>query len=407
MRLIAPNQLPGVLASLPAEPRVVTQGSFGTPHRLLELIDAQLERYRLFVVNELPGLVHRDGVRHETIFVGPGLRGHQFDYYPCRLSLMPRLFSGPLAPDIVAVQVSRPVGGKVSLGIEVQVLPGALEAARARGGLIIAQLNRKMPFVHGDGVLDADIFDAVIEADQEIPTAPAIHVDDAAAEIGARVAAMVPDGASLQAGIGAVPDAVLGALVGHRGMRVWTELLSEGFRQLHLSGALDESQPIIGSFAFGPSEFYDWIDDNPRVRLLSCEHTNSPAVIAAQPQMTSINTALQVDLFGSANASRINQRIFSGTGGQTDFFVGAMHASGGQAIMALKSWHPKANVSTVVPKLDEPTTSLQFSSVVTEHGAATIWGASQRDQALGLIEAADPRARDDLYAAAEGFGLLV
>ncbi|MDO4785242.1 MAG: acetyl-CoA hydrolase/transferase C-terminal domain-containing protein [Propionibacteriaceae bacterium] len=406
MRLISPAQLPGLLDRLPAEPRVVTQGSFGTPHRLLELIDAQLERYRLFVVNELPGLPHRDGVRHETIFVGPGLRGHQFDYYPCRLSLMPRLFCGPLAPDLVAVQVSRPVGGKVSLGIEVQVLPGALAAAKARGALIVAQLNHAMPFVHGDGVLDPDDFDAVLELDQEIPTAPRIHVDEAAAEIGARVAAMVPDGAALQAGIGAVPDAVLSALVGHRGMRVWTELLSEGFRQLHLAGSLDGSQPVIGSFAFGPPEFYEWIDDNPQVRLLSCEHTNSPAVIAAQPQMTSINTALQVDLFGAANASRINHRIFSGTGGQTDFFVGAMHASGGQAVMALKSWHPKANVSTIVPKLGEPTTSLQFSSVVTEHGTATVWGASQRDQALGIIEAADPRARGDLYAAAEGFGLI-
>lgn len=406
MRLITPAQLPGLLSSLPDNPRVVTQGSFGTPHGLLSLLDQEIEKYRLFVVNALPGIPNRDGIRHETIFVGPGVRGGCVDYYPSRLSLMPRLFRGPLAPDIVVVQVSRPIRGRVSLGIEVQVIPGALEAAQARGAKIIAQLNPAMPFVHGDGVLDTDLFDAMVEMEQGLITAPRSHIDEAAAEIGSRVAAMVPNGASLQAGIGAVPDAVLGALTGHRGMRVWTELLAEGFRQLHEHGALDDTVPITASFAFGPQELYDWIDDNPRVRLLRCDYTNSPAVIAAQPQMTSINTALQVDLFGAANASRIRDRIFSGTGGQTDFFLGSMHADGGQAIMALKSWHPKANVSTIVPKLAESTTSLQFSSVVTEHESATVWGASQRDQALGIVRTADPRAREGLLFAAEEMGLL-
>lgn len=407
MRQVSPEQLGEWLGKLPAEPRIVTQGSFSTPHALLGLLDAQLECYRLVVINALPGLPARDGVRYETVFIGPGMRGYpRLDYYPCRLSLAPRLFFGPLAPDIVAIQVSRPINGRVSLGIEVQVIPGALRAARERGALVVAQLNPKLPFVHGDGVLDLDQIDLVVEIETDVPTAPQLPADEAASVIGERVAAMVPNGAALQAGIGAVPDAVLAGLSRHRGLRVWTELLTDGFRQLQLAGALDDAVPITGSFAFGPQEFYDWIDDNPQVQLLGCDHTNDPAVIAAQPQMTSINTALQVDLFGAANASRLGERIFSGTGGQTDFFVGALHADGGQAIMALKSWHPKADVSTIVPKLDAPTTSMQFSHVVTEQGASPIFGSSQRNQALGLIEVADPRARAGLRSAAEAMGLL-
>lgn len=407
MPLVAPDQLASYLHGLPAEPRIVTQGSFATPRALLELIDAQLERYRLFAVNALPGLPAREGVHYETVFVGPGMRGYpRLDYYPCRLSLVQKLFFGPLIPDIVLIQVSRPIDGRVSLGIEVQVIPGALEAAREHGALVVAQLNSKMPFVHGDGVMDLDLIDVLVEIDQDVPTAPPLAPDDAAVDIGRRIAAMVPNGAAVQAGIGAVPDAVLLSLAGHAGLQVWTELLTDGFRQLQLRGALDDRFPLIGSFAFGPQDFYDWIDDNPQVRLLSCDYTNDPGIIASQPQMTSINTALQVDLFGAANASRIGDRIFSGTGGQTDFIVGAMHADGGQAIMALKAWHPKADVSTIVSKLAEATTSHQFGSVVTDHGAARLFGASQRDQALGLIAVADPRARGELRVAAEAFGLL-
>jgi len=164
--------------------------------------------------------------------------------------------------------------------------------------------------------------------------------------------------------------------------------------------------PITATFAYGSEELYAWADDNPQLRLLRCETTNSPGNIAKQPAVTSINTALQVDLFGAVNATRVNDRIISGTGGQADFIVGALQSPGGQAIIALKSWHPKANRSTIVPKLTEPTTSLQPSWVVTEQNTARVFGASQRDQALGLIEAARPEARESLRTEAERMGLL-
>ncbi|MDO5083268.1 4-hydroxybutyrate CoA-transferase [Arachnia propionica] len=407
MRIITPEQLETALPSLPSNPRIVTQGSFGTPRALLALLDAAIAEYRLFIVNGLGALPDRDGVRIETTFVGSGLRGNpRVDYYPARLSVTPKLFTSTLPPDVVAVQTSRVIDGKVSLGIEVQVLPGAIEALKARGGLLVAQINEEMPFIQGDGVLDVSDIDLAVEITEPVPVAGDIPIDDESAALGERLAAMIPEGATLQMGIGALPGAVLKALGGARRLRVWTELMADGFHHLALAGVLDPDHPITATFAYGSAEMYAWADNNPQLRLLRCETTNSPGMIAQQPAVTSINTALQVDLFGAVNATRVQDRIISGTGGQADFVVGALHSPGGQSIIALKSWHPKADRSTVVAKLSEATTSLQPSWVVTEQGAARIFGASQRDQALGLIGAAHPRAREQLTAEAERMGLL-
>ena len=171
----------------------------------------------------------------------------------------------------------------------------------------------------------------------------------------------MPDGATLQAGIGAVPDATLLGLAGRRGLRVWTEMFSDSVLALERAGALDEETPITASFLFGSEELLEWVDSNERVRMTRTEVTNDPARIAQNRVMVSVNTALQVDLFGQANASRIQARIHSGFGGQTDFIVGALHSSAGQAVIALRSWHPKADVSTIVPLVDEPVTSFQMS----------------------------------------------
>jgi len=220
------------------------------------------------------------------------------------------------------------------------------------------------------------------------------------------VAARVGDGATLQAGIGAVPDAALRGLVDRRGMRVWTEMFSDSILALELAGALDRDVPIHASFLFGTPELIAWVDGNPRVRMIRTETANDPALIARNPAMTSVNTALQVDLFGQANASRINARIHSGFGGQTDFIVGALHSEGGQALMALRSWHPKADCSTIVPLVDEPVTSFQPTAVVTEQGVAEVAGHDERSQARHLIEhAAHPRVREELREEAVALGL--
>lgn len=388
-------------------PRIVTSGNFASPVALLAALLPELPEVRLHALNAQPDLPLHEGVVPETTFVGPGFRRHpRLSYVPCRLSMVPRLFHGPLAPDVVVVHTTTPRDGRVSLGLEVNVLPAAIEAARRRGALVVAQLNPRMPWTFGDAEVPVDQLDLGVEVDAALTTHTARVPGDDARLIGSLVAAEIGDGSTLQAGIGEVPDATIGGVLERRGLKVWTEMFSDGVLTLERAGALDRGTPVRTSFVFGSQELYDWVDDNPRVRMLRTETTNSPAEIAKQPAMTSINTALQVDLFDQANASRIRARIHSGFGGQTDFTVGASHSPGGRAFMALRSWHPRADVSTIVPLVDEPVTSFQHSAVVTEQGVAWMWGRDERQQARNLIEhAAHPSVRDDLWEEARALGL--
>jgi acyl-CoA hydrolase len=401
--------LAAVLSSLPPDPRVVVSGNFASPRTALEVVDRSIPQWRLWTLNPQVGLPERDGITPETPFVGPGMRRNpRLRYVPCRLSHVPALFGGPMVPDVVLLHTSTPRHGVVSLGIEVNVLPAAIEACRARGGTVIAQVNPRMPFTYGDAIVPLSSIDVLFEADEPIATATHAPLDDTCQVIGDRIAARIRDGATLQMGIGGVPDAVLNALQDRRGLRFWTEMFSDGVLALDQAGALDPDTPLAVSFLFGSADLYEWIDGNPRVRMLRTEASNDPGLIAQQPLMTSVNSALQVDLFAQANASRINARIYSGFGGQNDFIVGALHAPGGQAFIALRSWHPKADVSTIVPLLDEPVTSLQHTGVVTENGLAEIWGRSQDEQARNLIEqAAHPSVREELREEAVALGLRV
>jgi acyl-CoA hydrolase len=407
MRVISETQLGAVLSRLPRVPRIVASGNFATPRCALATLDGAVPEYRLFVLNAQDGMPDRDGVSLETPFVGPGMRGkRRLRYFPCRLSLVPSLLARMLPPDVVIVQTSTPHDGTVSLGTEVNVLPGAIETVRSRGGLVIAQLNARMPYTHGDGVLTLDEIDYAIEVDEPLPNPAHRPSDDVARSIGGQVAGLVDDGGTLQLGIGAVPDAALAALTRHRGLRLWSEMFSDGVLRLEDAGALHPEAPIMASFLFGSDELYEWVDDNPRVRLLRTEKTNDPGLIAKQPNLTSVNTALQVDLYGQANASRAHGHIYSGFGGQTDFVVGALHSVSGKAIIALPSWHAKTDSSTVVPLLAGPVTSFQHSFIVSEHGVAAIWGNDSTAQAQQIVEhVAHPRARDELRAAARQMGL--
>lgn len=387
--------------------RVVVSGNFATPVELLTPLLEQLDAPILHALNLQTYVPIPDGVTPETTFVGPGMRRHPaLSYIPSRLSMVPALYRDHLAVDVVVVHTTPPRDGKVSLGVEVNVLPAAIEAARAHGGLVVAAVNPRMPWTYGDAEIDTDLVDLAVAVDAElishVPGTPGAD----AVRIGASVAAQIQDGATLQAGIGEVPDATVAGLTTRGGLRVWTEMFSDGVLTLERAGALDPSVPVVTSFIFGSPELYAWVDLNPRVRMARTEVTNSPARIARQQAMTSINTALQVDLFDQANASRMNTRIYSGFGGQTDFTVGASQSVGGQAFMALRSWHPRAKVSTIVPLLDEPVTSFQHTAVVTEQGIAWIRGHDQRAQARHLIEhAAHPEVRAELWEEAAALGL--
>jgi acyl-CoA hydrolase len=395
------------LAALPENPRIVATGNHTTPWHTLGLVDEALDRYRLWVLNAQRGVPDREGVTLETAFVGPGMRrSPRLSYVPARLSMVPSLFDTTMVPDAVLVHTTTPRDGRLSLGTEVNVLPAALEAVRRRGGLVIAQTNAHMPWTYGDALVDAADVDVLVEADAPLPEAPVSVIDEESARIGAMVAERVPDGATLQAGIGAVPDATMHGLSRRRGLRIWTEMFSDSVLALERAGALDPAVPLATSFLFGSPELMEWADDNHRIQMVRTEVTNSPARIAQNPAMVSVNTALQVDLFGQANASRINARIHSGFGGQTDFIVGAMHSHRGQALIALRSWHPKADCSTIVPLVDEPVTSFQMSAIVTEQGVAEIFGRDQQEQARQLIEnAAHPSVREELREEAVELGL--
>jgi acyl-CoA hydrolase len=409
MRTVTTLELAGELSRLPAVPRVVASGNGASPRPLLAVIDENVAAYRLFMLNAHSGSTpSRPDVVHESSFVGPGMRGSPtLSYVPARLSLLPRMFATMLPPDVVCVNVAPPIDGVFSLGTEVNVLPAAIEACRARGGLVLAQVNRHMPWTYGDAVLDPALVDFAIAADDPLDVVGAAVPDEAALRIGSLVANRIGDGATLQMGIGVVPNATLPGLSSRRGLSVWSEMFSDGVLTLDEAGALDEDTLLTASFLLGSPALYSWVDRNPRVQLLRTETTNSPSRIAVNRAMTSINTALQVDLFGQANASRINARIHSGFGGQTDFIVGALHSVGGQALMALRSWHPKADVSTIVAMVDEPVTSFQHTAVVTEQGVAEMFGYDEREQARHLIErAAHPSVRDDLWEEAEALGLI-
>jgi acyl-CoA hydrolase len=401
------EELAGRLRALPENPRVVFSGNMVVPWEAVQVLDTALERYVLHALNAPPGIPERDGVTAETCFVGAGMRRHAgLRYVPSRLSLVPLLYSRSLPPDAVVLHCAPPVDGQLSLGLEVNVLPAAIDACRARGGLVVAVVNSHMPYTYGDALVPVEHVDVAIEVDAPLAAHNPTEPDPESRGIGERVASMVGDGATLQLGIGAVPDATLAALTGRHGLRLWTEMFSDGVLALDAAGALDPDHPLVTSFCFGSQRLYDWVDRNPRVRMLRTEKTNDPGLIAQQRLMTSVNTALEVDLFGQANASRINARIHSGFGGQTDFIVGALHSPGGQSFIALRSWHPKADVSTIVPLVDEPVTSFQQSAVVTEHGAAALWGRDEREQCRDIIEqCAHPRVRDDLWEEAVALGL--
>lgn len=415
MRTVTVETLPDVLPRKQGAPRVVVSGNGGVPWTLLRAFDTAVPEYRLHMLNAPHGVPDRGGVTMETTFVGAGMRkSPSLKYYPCRLSRVPVLFRNRLPVDIVLVHCSAPVDGKVSMGIAVDIMPAAIESARRNGGMVIAQINPQMPYTYGDGEMDLGSFDAVLEAEEPLatlPVAPAGAVANPAAEsarvIGSLVSNRVQDGSTLQLGIGEIPDATLAGLKTKKNLGVWTEMISDGIIELWDRGALDPDRKLVSSFVLGSKELYDRLHLNDGVRILRTETTNHPGKIAAQPGMTSINTALQVDLYDQANASRVKGRIFSGFGGQTDFTVGATHAAGGQAIMALRSWHPKADVSTIVPVLQVPVTSFQHTVVITEHGVAEVGGCSQQEQARNIINhAAHPDVRESLWDHAREFGLV-
>ena len=408
MRVINTEQLKSVLTHLPDNPRIVASGNFAAPHTLLAAADQSLEKFTLHMLNAQKGIPDREGITYESAFVGHGMRRHpRLKYIPSRLSLLPVVIRDFARPDAVFIHTSERRHDTVSLGTEVNILPAAIEAARAHGGIVIAQANKQMPYTYGDAQIYETEIDYLIEVDEPLEVKSETTFAAESLEIGARIAALIEDGSTLQLGIGAIPDSVLSSLKDRKALRIWTEMFSDGVFELQKMGVLDPDVLITASFIFGSKELYQWLHLNRRVQMLRTERTNDPSNIAKQAKMQSINAALQVDLFDQANASHVRGEIYSGFGGSTDFIVGALHSRGGRSFMALPSWHPKAQVSTIVPRLTENITSFQHSFVVTEQGAAACFGRSQSEQAKNLIDhAAHPSVRSELQDEAKKLKLL-
>ena len=402
--------LTDLASSLDRPLKVVASGNAGVPWTLLRLLDERVARVELFMLNAPRGIPAREGIRHVTPFVGPGMRGQiGLSYLPARLSHVPALLAQRFVPDVVLLTVSSPNGvGAFSMGAEVNILPAAVEVCHAGGGLVMAESHADTPFTFGDAELAADDLDAVLLDAPARPGSahPAPQVSSDVDRIGELVARRVGSGATLQLGIGSIPDAVVPRLTARRRLGVWSEMVSDGILHLDDAGALDSDREVVASFAVGGPRLMSWLHENSRVRMLRTEVVNNPGRIAGNPAMTSINTALSVDLFDQANGSHIGSRLHSGFGGQCDFVVGAMDSPGGQAILAVRSWHPRADVSAIVGLLEGPVTSFQHTAVVTEQGCADIMGWDAQTQARHLIEhAAHPLVRAELWEEARGLGL--
>ncbi len=408
MQKVSSGELAKVLEALPTGLRVVASGNFATPKTLLSLADKHIAEFRLFMLGAQAGIPDRDGVIFESPFLGPGMRRNpRLNYIPCRLSLVPVLLRTNFKPNVVLLHTSAVRNGKVSLGVEVNILPAAIEAAKRAGGIVVVQSNPQMPYTFGDSEISVDDVDYLLEVDEALTEAPNIALNDASLEIGSLIAHRVSNGSTLQLGIGAIPNAVIASMQKHQDLRIWSEMFSDGVLGLVRTNAVSPDSTLTASFLFGSRELYDWVDLNERVVMRRTETTNDPGLISEQVKMTSVNAALQVDLFDQANASYVNGQPYSGFGGSTDFIVGALHSEGGNSFMALPSWHGKTDNSNIVPRLSETVTSFQHSFVVTEQGVAECFGRTADDQAKNLIEqAAHPDAREYLRETARATGLI-
>lgn len=346
-----------------------------------------------------------------ALFVGSNTRRaiHEGrgDYIPVFLSEIPNLFrSGTLPLDVAMIQVSPPDRhGFCSLGSSVDVTPAALSSAKH----IIAQVNPRMPRTHGDGLIHRSRIDIAIEVDEPLPTHEPGTPSPEEKAIGENVAALIDDGATLQMGIGAIPNAVLAALGNHKNLGIHTEMFSDGVIPLVESGVINNLKKrihpgkIVAGFVMGTQAIYDFIDDNPQVAMLDIGYVNNTSVICRNPKVTAINSAIELDITGQVCADSIGTYQFSGVGGQMDFIRGASLSQGGKPIIALPSATAKG-VSRIVPYLKEGagvvTTRAHMHYVVTEHGIANLYGKNMRQRAKALIEIAHPDHRETLERAA-------
>lgn len=414
------------VATIQSGDRIYYGGNAATPGALVralaarrnELSDVQLNHVLLLGDDPLsqPDMIGH--YRHNSLFVGPADRtavnDGRADYVPVFLYHIPRLFAeGRIPLDVAMVSVTPPdEHGFMSVGVENLATLAACHTAKR----VIAQVNERMPRVLGDAFIAVRNVERIVEHSEDLPTLPPHAISDVDRAIGAHIAAMIHDGATLQMGIGGIPDAVYEALAGARDLGIHTEMLSDGAMLAIENGIVTGNRKtlhpgkVIITFALGSAELYDYLDDNPFIESHPVNYVNDPAVIARNDNLFAINSAIEVDLTGQVCSDSIGTRIYSGFGGQVDFIRGAAAARGGRPIIALpatcRGGAESRIVSTLKPGAGVVTSRADVHYVISEHGVAHLFGKSLRERAEALIAIAEPKFQQELTEQAKARNLI-
>ncbi|SNR55470.1 Acyl-CoA hydrolase [Lutibacter agarilyticus] len=394
--------------------RVLIQGGSATPQALINAMVAHAPELKGVEICHLhtegacgytaPEL--KESFHTSAFFLGGNVRkmvGETVDYIPIFLSDIPSLFrQGYMDLDVVLVNVSPPDNhGFCSLGVSVDIVLAGIE----HGKTIIAQINPRMPRTFGDAQVHLRNFTACVEVVEEIYEMKFVSPSEEEKSIGKNIAGIIDDGATLQMGIGGIPNAVLTFLHNHKNLGVHTEMFSEGLVDLVEKGIVNGSQKktnpykIVSGFAMGTRRLYDFMDNNPEIEMRDIAYVNDTAIIRQNPKATAINSAIEVDLTGQVCADSIGPRMYSGVGGQMDFMRGSALSPGGKPIIAITSTTGKG-VSKIVPMLKQGagvvTTRAHARYVATEFGIAELFGKNLKQRAQALRNIAHPDSREEL-----------
>jgi len=414
------------LSVIHSDNRIYIGGGAGVPVELTrgltsrapELRNVELTHILTFADAPYCDPAYQDNFRVNALFIGHNVRqavqAGRADFTPIFLNEIPGLFrDGYLPIDVALISLSPPdEHGFCSFGVEVGTTKPAAESAQ----VIVAEVNQKMPRTLGDSFIHLSRINHIVETDYPLPEAPQGGATEEHLRVGAFIAEMIPNGATLQMGIGSIPDAVLQNLGGHKDLGIHTELFSDGVIEMVERGVITCARKtfhpgkIVAGFLFGTQQLYNFIHNNPLIELHPTDYVNDPFNIAQNNAMVAINSALEVDLTGQVCADSIGPRLYSGAGGQVDFIRGAARSKGGLPIIALLSTAQKGTVSRIVPLLKHGagvvTTRNDVHFVVTEYGVASLYAKSIRQRAQELIRIAHPNFREELTYEAKKLGYL-
>lgn len=404
--------------------RIFVGSGSAEPQALVGELVAQHERFQdneichLFTTGIAPYVEPRyaRAFRHNAFFIGANVRKAvqegRADYTPIFLSEIAAQFARPdgkLPLYCALVQIAPPnEWGMASLGVSVDIVLSAIEHA----DIVIAQVNRKMPFTRGQAVVPITAFDYLVEAEEDIVECAPQEQDDVSRAIGALVAERIRDGDTLQVGIGRLPDAVLGRLTTKQDLGIHTEMFSDGVMDLIQCGAITNHRKglhngvAVTSFVLGSKRLYDFVHENRDIWFMPTAYVNDPEVIRRNQGMTAINAALEVDLSGQVCADSLGGKVYSGIGGQVDFVRGAHRSNGGRSFICLPSTAKGGTVSRITPTLSNGagvvTSRGDVQFVVTEYGIADLHATSLRQRAEALIRIAHPDFRAELQRSHAG-----